>query len=90
MTRHSEINKAFETYLSMFLSEEELRKIRARFGDEVTAAVEAIYKEAIDCPVDWGIDAALPVLRNLLDSKYPWLSSKARSNIINAFVMNSK
>lgn len=87
------INKAFENYLAPFLSQEAREQIAARYGEAVATKVKAIYDDALNCPVDWRtatIDTALPVLRALLTDKYPWLSRQARSNLINAFIMDWK
>lgn len=89
----TEINAAFENYLESYLSKEAREKIAARYGEEVAAKVKAIYDDALGCPVDWrtaSIDTALPVLHELLSAKYSWLSSKARTNINSAFIMEWK
>lgn len=87
------INAAFETCLQSYLSKEAREKIREHYGAAVAARVQAIYDDALGCPVDWRsatIDTALPVLHKFLDNKYPWLSSKARSQIVGAFIMEWK
>jgi hypothetical protein len=84
------INEAFENYLESYLSKEAQGKIVSCYGEAIAARVRAIYDDALKCTVDWrtaDIDTALPVLHDLLDSKYPWLSGKARAKIIGAFVM---
>jgi hypothetical protein len=91
--KFKQINEAFGLFLTPFLSKDAREIIRARFGDEVAVDVEAIYDDALNPPVDWRIatiDTALPVLRDLLNRKYPWLNAKARSNLIGAFVMDRK
>jgi hypothetical protein len=87
------INEAFETFQESYLSKESHEKITALYGERIAARVKAIYEDALKCPVDWRtatIDTALPVLHELLTSKYPWLSGKARSKITGAFIVEWK
>ena len=84
------INAAFETFLDSYLPPAALDNIAARYGEETAAAVKAIYDDAMDTPVDWStatIDTALPVLHEMLATKYPWLSPMARRKINTAFIM---
>ena len=87
------INQAFETFLESYLSKEAREKITAFYGESIATRVKAIYEDALKCPVDWRtatIDTALPILHELLEGKYPWLSGKARSKIVGAFIMEWK
>ena len=83
------INEALENFLESALSKEVIQKISNHYGTAIALKVKAVYVDALNCPVDWQtetIDTALPVLHDLLNSKYPWLSKKARSKIKDAFI----
>ncbi len=87
------INEAIETFLGSHLSREVSEKIASVYGEAVAARVKAIYDDALKCDVDWRtatIDTALPILDELLNRKYPWLSQRARSKIVSAFIMEWK
>jgi hypothetical protein len=87
------INEAIETFLESYLSIEVREKVTDLYGKGIAARVKAIYDDALKCPVDWRtatIDTALPVLHELLTGKYPWLSGKAKSKIVWAFIMEWK
>jgi hypothetical protein len=89
----NQINEAFEKYLQSYLSPETREKIAAYYGNEVAVGVQNIYHDALNCSVDWRtatMDSALLAMHQLLDSKYPWLSKKARTNINFAFIMSWK
>lgn len=93
MAEQDIINQAFEKYLESYLSKEARQKIAERYGEEIALKAAAVYADAINCPVDWRtatIDSALPILSELLSRNYSWLSDKARSKIISAFVMEWK
>lgn len=84
------INEAFEIYLQTSLDKEARERIAARYGEAIAAGVEAISKDALQCPVDWRaatMDSALDELHGFLDEKYSWLSAKARANLNYAFIM---
>ena len=84
------INEAFEIYMESYLSKETRAKIAETYGESIAAEVESIYKDALNCPVDWRtakMDAALSALHRFLDSKYPRLTEKARTKINYAFIM---
>jgi hypothetical protein len=84
---------ALENCQDSYLSQQDREKIAAQYGEDIAVKVKALYDDALNCPVDWRtatIDTALPVLHKLLASKYPWLSAKARTYIVGAFVMEWK
>ena len=89
----TKINEAFEKCLSSYLSKEAKKQISEIYGAKVAAEVTAIYDDALSAPVNWRtatIDSALPILHELLDRKYPWLSGLARQNINYSFIMEWK
>ncbi len=89
-TERSRINQALEQCLPSYLSAEAEQEIRQRFGDEIAQQVRAIYRDALDCPVDWSratMDSALKLLAEHLHTHYPWLTEKARSALNYCFVM---
>ena len=93
MSEEETLNEAFEKYLESTLSKESRQKLIKEYGDEIASEVNAIYQDAMQAPVDWKtatIDSALPILHELLQNKYPWLSSKARTKINYAFIMTGK
>ena len=84
------INEAFEKYLGSSFSKEARQKVAEAHGEEIASKARDIYEEAMQAPVDWrtaSIDTALPVLHDLLNGKYPWLSAGARKNLNYAFIM---
>ena len=88
-----QVSEAIETFLGSYLSQNAREQIAARYGEAIATKVQSLYDDAMSCPVDWRtatIDTALPVLHDLLTGKYPWLSDKARTNVVGAFVMTWK
>jgi triphosphoribosyl-dephospho-CoA synthetase len=89
----NEINEAFEAYLQSYLSKDASEKIASRYGAEIAEKVRNIYKDALNCEVDWrtaAIETGLDAMHRLLDVKYPRISAKARTNINHAFIMSWK
>lgn len=92
-TEQSQICEALEKHLGSYLSKEASALIRRDYGDAVLAGVERAYRETIDCPVDWRtatMDTALAALSALLTERHPWLTAKARSSLVHAFIMTWK
>ena len=86
------INEAFENHLNSYLFEAR-DNIASQFGEETLHSLEKIYNDAMNCSVDWrtaNIDKALPILNNLINDRYPWLSTRAQSNLRYAFIMTWK
>jgi hypothetical protein len=86
----SNICDALEKHLGSYLSKEASAVIRRDYGDVVLAGAEKVYREAIHCPVDWRtatMDTALAALSALLTERHPWLTAKARSSLVHAFIM---
>ncbi len=84
------INEVFEKYLGSSFSKEARQKVAQAHGEEIASQVKVIYEDALHTPVDWrtaSLDTALPVLHDLLNNKYPWLSAEARKNLNYAFIM---
>ncbi len=86
------ISDALESALGIY-SRQDKQKIVEGYGEPLATQVFAIVEDALNCPVDWktaSIDTALPVLHDLLMSRYPWLTDGARRAIIHAFVITWK
>jgi len=93
MSEQDIINEIFETHLNSTFSKESKQQIANIYSVEIASKVIAIYSDAMNAPVDWKIatiDSALPILHELLDTKYPWLSAKARAKLNYAFIMTWK
>ena len=89
-SEEDKINEALANCLGSSLSKEAEEKIRDLYGDEVLAKAMAIYKDALDCPMDWQtatMDSALPVLAEYLKTKYPWLTPEAKRALNYCFIM---
>lgn len=88
----SQICLALENHLGSYLSKDNEAVIAQKYGEAVLRRVKAIYTQAIDSPVDWRtakMDDALAILGGVLD-KLPWLTQKARGNLVHAFIMTWK
>ena len=86
------INEALENYLKSFLFEVR-DTIADKYGKEIITKVERIYNDAMNCHIDWrvtNISAALLLLNELINNKYPWLSVKAQSNLRGTFIKTWK
>lgn len=89
----AKISEAFERFLNSYLSRAARQQITDSYGEEIAAQVKTIYDAALGVPVDWRtatIDTALPVLHELLNRDYSWLSDAARRNINYAFILERK
>ena len=90
MDEQNMINQAFEKYLGSSLSKKARQNIVDRYGEDIASKEDAVYSDAMKAPVDWrtaSVDNALDTLHDMLNSKYPWLSTEARKNINYAFIM---
>ncbi|HMV85347.1 MAG TPA: hypothetical protein PLD20_33865 [Blastocatellia bacterium] len=90
MTEEDKINEALAHHLNSSLSAEAKARIRELYGAEIAQKVNAVYRAALDCPVDWRtatMDSALSALRDFLAREYPWLSPEAKSSLNYCFIM---
>lgn len=87
------VNEALATFQESYFSAEARQRLTARYGEEIARMTEAVYHQAMDCPVNWHtttMDEALDVLHQFFDEHYPWLTAPARTRLNYAFMMTWK
>ena len=90
VTEEAMISEALAKHIGSYFSVDAEKKVRDLYGEDVAAKAKAIYKDALNCPVDWRtatMDSALPVLAEYLNTKYPWLTPEAKTSLNYCFIM---
>ena len=90
---YDKVNSAIERFLQSGWSKEVEEAIINSYGQDIASQVKAVYRQAVDCPVDWSkesMDSALLILADFLKAEFPWLSKEARIRLNYCYIMTWK
>lgn len=92
-TEFDRINDAIVRFLKAGWTNQVAVEIGEALGQDVAMKVREVYRQAIDCPVDWSretMDSALAILAGFLAARFPWLTVEARARLNYCYCMTWK
>ena len=90
LIKEAEYEKINEAIVRFQRPKERKQEMLDAYGMDIVAKVEALYSEAMDCPVDWKtatMASALDALHDFLNTNYPWLTPEAKTHLNYDFIM---